>query len=253
MPDSPIDFENHVVILGWDSLAHRITRQLVVADKKVAVITKKTEAREVIQEAFSPDSVRVHLSQLNDWSTFDRVNIEEAFKVFVNLEDEEDSLVAILNMRALYDDLEFDVVLDNPELEDTFYTAGVTYAVSTRNLSSKLTASHLFEPEVANYTSDLLSASHESEEHDIQQYELLDSNEYVGQTWGDLFWALKEDLNCVPIGIGRPNPDAVGRKLTKIPSDDRTLRAGDQIILITSGATEEALESFFGTDEGIRR
>jgi voltage-gated potassium channel len=253
MPNTPIDFENHVVILGWDTLAHRITRQLVVADKKVAVITRQTDAREVIREAFSPENVRVHLSQLNDWSTFDQVNIEQASKVFVNLADEEDGLVAILNMKALYDGLEFDVVLSTPELEETFYTAGVTYAVSPQNLASKLTASHLFEPEVATYTSDLLSASDEADEHDIQQYELLDSNEYVGQTWGDLFWTLKDDLNCVPIGIGRSSADAMGRDLEKIPSDDRTLRAGDHIILITSGAKEDDLESFFGTDEGIGR
>ena len=252
MPDS-LDFEGHVVILGWDALAHRITRQLVAADKKVAVITRQTDAREVIQEAFAPENVRVHLAALNDWATFEQVNIEQALKVFVNLESEEDSLVAILNMRALYDDLEFDVVLNNPELEDTFYTAGVTYAVSPRNLASKLTASHLFEPEVATYTADLLSAADEAEEHDIQQYKLLDSNEYVGQTWGDLFWTLKEEHNCVPIGIGRPKPDSVGRELTKVPADDRTLRAGDHIILITAGAKEEALESFFGLDEGIGR
>jgi len=159
MSDASISFTNHVVILGWDDLAHRITRQLVLAEKKVAVITRKTEARELIQETFSSDDVQVHLSDLNDWTTFDVVNIEQAFKVFVNLDSEEDSLVAILNLKGHYDDLEFDVVLENPELEETFYSAGVTYAVSTRNLSSKLTAGHLFEPEVATFTSDLLSAS----------------------------------------------------------------------------------------------
>jgi voltage-gated potassium channel len=253
MSDSPIDFSNHVVILGWDALAHRITRQLVVADKHVVVITRQTEARDVIREAFAPEHVRVHLSQLNDWSTFDRVNIEQTSKVFVNLDDEEDSLVAILNLRALYDGLEFDVVLNKSELEDTFYTAGVTYAVSPRNVASKLTASHLFEPEVATYTADLLSASETADEHDIQQYELLDSNEYVGQTWGDLFWTLKEHLNCVPIGLGRPKPGGPGRELDKIPPDDTPLRAGDHVVLVTAGANEEALESFFGTEEGIRR
>lgn len=252
MSTSSINFENHVVILGWDALAHRITRQLVIADKKVAIITQQTDAREVIQETFDPGNVQVHLSELNDWSTFKTVNIEKSFRVFVNLDSEEDSLVAILNLKGLYDNLEFDVVLNNPELEDTFYAAGVTYAVSTRNLASKLTAGHLFEPEVATYTSDLLSASDEAGEHDIQQYELLESNEYVGQTWGDLFWDLKETLNCVPIGIGRAS-DEGSRDLTKLPPDDRPLHAGDHIILITEDTKESDLESFFGTDEGIGR
>lgn len=253
MSDSPIDFTNHVVILGWDALAHRITRQLVIAEKKVAVITRQTEARELIRDAFSPDDVRVHLSQLNDWTTFDAVNIEDSFKVFVNLENEQDSLVAILNLQGHYDGLEFDVVISNPELEETFYSAGVTYAVSTRNLASKLTAGHLFEPEAAAFTDDLLSASAEPGDHDIQQYELLDSHEYVGQTWGDLFWTLKDDLNCVPIGIGRSKPNTTKRNLTKMPSNDRTLRAGDHIVLITDHETEADLESFFGTKEGIGR
>ena len=253
MPDASVAFTNHVVILGWDGLAHRITRQLVLADKKVAVITRQTEARALIQETFSPDEVQVHLSDLNDWTTFDAVNIEQAFKVFVNLDSEEDSLVAILNLKGHYNGLEFDVVIENPELEDTFYSAGVTYAVSTRNLASKLTAGHLFEPEVATFTSDLLSASAETGDHDIQQYELTDEHEYVGRTWDDLFWTLKDDLNCVPIGIGRSKPDSVGRTVTKMPDDDRTLRAGDHIILITDHTTEDQLESFFGTDEGIGR
>lgn len=251
MTDSSNMFTNHVVILGWDDLAHEITRQLVVADKQVAVITRQSEVKELIQETFSENEVHVLLSQLNDWSTFDRANIEESFKVFVNLDNEEDSLVAILNLKALYNGLEFDVVLENPELEETFYSAGVTYAVSTRNLASKLTAGHLFEPEVAEYTSDLLSASNQPGDHDIQQYELLASNPYVGQTWSDLFWEIKTRFNCVPLGIGRSKPDTVGRELTKTPPDDHVLREGDHIVLVTSVEKESALESFFGTDEGI--
>lgn len=253
MTDRPTGFHNHVVILGWGPLAHRITRQLILAKKKVAIITQKPEAREVIEENFSPDVVQVHLSNLNDWTSFDAVNIAESSNVFVNLDNEEDSLVAILNLKGLYDGLEFEVVLNNPELEETFYTAGVTYAVSTRNLSAKLTASHLFEPEVATYTSDLLSASDQPGDHDIQQYELLPSSEYVGKTWGDLFWDLKQKLNCVALGIGRSTSDKSGRELEKVPSSDRRLRAGDHIVLITTVKTEDALESFFGTTEGIRR
>ena len=253
MSNASIDFTNHVVILGWDALAHRITRQLVLANKKVAIITRQTEARELIQDTFSPENVQVHLSDLNDWGAFDAVNIEASFKVFVNLDSEEDSLVAILNLKGHYDGLEFDVVIENPELEDTFYSAGVTYAVSTRNLASKLTAGHLFEPEVATFTADLLSASAEHGDHDIQQYALTDGHEYVDRTWGDLFWTLKDTLNCVAIGIGRSKPDSVGRTVTKMPDDDRTLRAGDHIILITDHATEDQLESFFGTNEGIGR
>lgn len=251
MADEPLPFTDHVVIVGWNALAHRITRQLVLAGRKVAVITRQTEARDVIRDAFSPDDVQVHLSKLNDWETFDRVNIEDSFKVFVNLDDEEESLVAILNMQAQYENLEFDVVLSNPELEDTFYTAGVTYAVSTKNLASKLTASHLFEPEVATYTSDLLSAGDEPGGHDIQEYELIESNPYVGQTWYNLFWDLKDELNCVPIGLGREQPDAPGRELIKIPADDTTLQAGDHVVLIMAAEKEEALEQFFGTSEGL--
>ncbi len=253
MSNSSIDFENHVVLLGWNALAHRITRQLVLADKQVAVITRQTEARELIRETFSPGEVQVHLSQLNDWSAFDQVNIERSIKVFINLDSEEDSLVAILNLKALYDGLEFDVVLENPELEETFYAAGVTYAVATENLASKLTSSHLHEPEVATFTSDLLSASEKNGDHDIQQYELLGTNGYVGQTWGDLFWDLKEQLNCVPIGLARPQPGEPRHDLTKVPPEDMRLQAGDHIVLITAAEKEPALESFFGTDEGIRR
>lgn len=252
MPDPSVPFTNHIIVLGWDALAHHITRQLVIAGRKVVVITHQTDVRDVIRDAFSPDDVRVHLSQLNDWSTFDQVNIEESYKVFVNLDNEEDSLVAILNLKALYDGLEFDVVLENQELEETFYAAGVTYAVSTQNLASKLTASHLFEPEVAAYTSDLLSASDAADAHDMQEYELLDEHDHVGQTWGDLFWTLKEQFNCVPIGLGR-STETGARELRKIPADDTPLRAGDHVVLITSSTKEDVLESFFGIDEGTRR
>lgn len=251
--NDPIDFENHVVMLGWNDLAHQITRQLVFAGKQVVVITQDTEARELIRETFEPENVRVHLSQLNDWSTFDQVNIEQSIKVFINLQDEEDSLVAILNLQGLYDGLEFDVVLQNPELEETFYAAGVTYAVSTENLASKLTASHLFESEVATYTADLLSVSQGSGDHDIQQYELLESNEYVGKTWGDLFWDLKDQFNSVPIGLARPSPNAVRHELKKLPPNDMTLQRGDHVVLISAADAQEELEAFFGTTEGIRR
>ena len=56
-------------------------------------------------------------------------------------------LIAILNMKKSYPDAKFLVTLDNPDLKETFQSAGVTYALSKNEMAANVsTVEFLFTP-----------------------------------------------------------------------------------------------------------
>lgn len=247
----PKDLEHHVVILGWDEFTSLVTEQLVAADHQVVVVTGEEEARDRIYEAFDRSQVLVFESYLSDFRELAEIRIESSLKVFVNLENDRESLVAILKMKELYDGLAYDVLLEDKELKDTFYVAGVQYAVSKFNISAKVLASHLFEPDAAEYLVDLLAAAETDEDLDVQQYAILESNPLAGEPYGEVFWRLKKEYNCVPVGLSKPSDGRVA-ELHKIPDDDMIVEPGDFLIVVLRGSSEGGIEELFGVREGMR-
>mgnify|MGYP006285767437 CR=1 FL=1 len=243
---------NHVIILGWDEFASLVTEQLVASQHQVVVVTREEEDRERIHEAFDPSQVMVFESYLADFQELEHVAIESCLKVFVNLGDDRESLVAILKMKDLYDGIEYDVLLEDKELKDTFYVAGVRYAVSKFNISAKVLASHLYEPDAAEYMIDLLAATETDKDLDVQQYQILESNPLAGEPYGDAFWKLKTEHDCVPVGLSKAQPDG-HHELHKIPEDDLLVEAGDFMLLVIRGAAEAGIEELFGVIEGMRQ
>lgn len=245
-------FKNHIIIIGWDSFAEDVVLQLVNADRKVAVMTDKKDDIDLIYQRFDRKKVFVGFSDLSNYNSLETLNAQDAKTIFLNNGNDSDKLISILNIRKICTKSEFVVLLDSRELKETFKSAGVRYVLSKNEVASRILASYIFEPAVADFTCDLItSAGHDDEsDYDIQQYEVVKDNPFLGKSYGDLFKNLKEEHNIIAIGLNKQGKD--GRGLLKVPNDFETIEVGDDVIVIANGDTEIIMQRIFKTNEGIQ-
>lgn len=241
-------FEKHIIILGWDSFSESVAQQLVKADKKVAVMTDVKNHTDLIYQKFRSKEMFVCFSDLSNYDSLELLNIDKARTVFLNNGSDSDKLIAILNIRRICPDVDFVVLLDDINLRETFINAGVTYVLSKNEIASRLVASYIFEPAVAEFTKDLITSTDSELEYDIQQYCIMKNNAYAGKEYGFVFDDLRKKHNVQAIGLQKSG-DKPG--LHKFPDDSEIVEAGDYIILIANGKTEKSMQNLFGVEEGI--
>jgi len=241
-------FERHVLILGWDEFARSVVRQLLDADQRIAVVSDKKDDVEMIYEQYPRDRMFALYADVRDTAMLEKAGIVRAGMVFPNLVSDTDKLISVLNLKREYPDARFVVALDNPDLKDTFETAGVTFVLSRSEIAAKMVASYIFEPDVAEYETDLMASAKDESEYDIQQYRVIEANPILGTTFGEAFRELKAKYNAVLIGLSKRDGDR--RQLLKLPADDVPIDLGDYLVLIVEGSGERALSAAFGVGEG---
>lgn len=243
------NFTHHIIIIGWDEFARTVTTQLIYAERKVAIVTDKKDDIDLIYEAYGKEQVFVLFSDLKNNAMLEKLNVAEAYMLFLNLKDDTDKLISILNIKKSYPDASFMVTLENSDLQATFQSAGVTYALSKNEIAAKMLASYIFEPDVANYESDLLASVAGEDDYDIQQYKVLANNPYANRSYGETFTELKQRYNVVCIGLVKLKEES--RTLIKIPADNAVIEVGDYLIMIVSGQNEQFIVDTFKTREGV--
>lgn len=242
-------FENHAVIIGWNEFGWHVVDQLVGVGKRVAIVTNRKDDVDLIQEKYSPKSVFVLFSDYTNIDLLKKVSIETATICFVNLEDDTEKLVYVLNIKKVYPETDFVVTLENGDLKSTFLTAGVRNTISTKEISSKLLASYMFEPDVATYSESILSYAKSDGDYDIKQLLITPKNPYNGKSYQEVFFDLKKRYNTVLIGITKR--DKYGqKKLIKNPLGDLKINSGDYLIIILNGKAFKLLRKVFGVEEG---
>lgn len=242
------NFTNHAVVIGWSGSGYEVLEQLIGVGKKVAIITNRRDDIDLIRESYSNNLVFTLLADYNKMEVLEKANIRQSSIVYVNFEDDTEKLVHVLNLKKIYGDLSFIVTLDNSNLKKTFLSAGVTYTISKNEISSKLLASYIFEPDVARYSEDILSYANSKEDYDIKEYKVTSDNPYKGLTYEDVFFELKKELNVILIGLSKVKDG--DRKLFKNPGNDIIIEVGDYMIMIMNGGASKAIESVFKTEEG---
>ncbi len=242
------NFTNHAVIIGWNNIGYEVLEQLIGVGKKAAIVTNRRDDIDLIRESYSNQQVFTLLADYNKMEMLEKVNIKESAVVYVNFDDDTEKLVHILNIKKFYSDLKFIVTLDNSNLKNTFLSAGVTYTISKNEISSKLLASYIFEPDVARYSEDILSYAESDDDYDIKEYKVTAENPYAGMTYHDAFYKLKKESNVILIGLSKVKGKE--RKLIKNPADDITIEANDFLIMIMNGGASMHIEAIFKTEEG---
>jgi len=226
-------FNRHTVIIGWNTFGRAVTDQLVGAGKKAAIITNNKNDVDLIYKRYSPKNVFVLYGDPNNFEFLKKTNIQNSSNVFVNLEDDTQKLVYILNMKKYFEGLDYVVTLDNANLKTTFFSAGVTHTISKHEISSKLLASYIFEPDVAAYSEDIMSYASTDEDHDIKQFKVVEQNPYLNKFYNHAFMDLKKAYNCVLIGISKRKDGKM--TLIKNPEEDIIIELGDYLIMIMDG------------------
>lgn len=245
-------FEGHAVIIGWNEFSKMVMDQLIGVGKKVAIVTNNREDVDHISEQYNKKSIFTLYSDFTSYEMLKKTNIEHSSIVFVNLHNDTEKLVYILNMKKYFPNLEYVVTLDNGDLKNTFLSAGVTNTISKHEISSKLLASYMFEPDVATYSESIMSFAKGDGDYDIKQLMVTHDNPYLGKAYQDVFFDLKSKYNTVLIGITKR--DKYGNKrLIKNPLGDLKIASGDYMIVILNGKAYKLLKRVFGVEEGYIR
>ncbi|UXP31705.1 NAD-binding protein [Reichenbachiella agarivorans] len=242
-------FEDHVVIIGWSDFGQLVTEQLIGASKQVAIVTNQRAEIDLIHEKYDKKHVFTLYADFENFEVLKKVNIEKSSVVFVNLTDDTEKLVFILNIKKIYDQLEFVVTLQNANLKNTFINAGVTNAISPQEISSKILASYMFEPDVAAYTEDIMSFAHTPTDYDIKQFLVTYDNPFLNQKYQLAFDQIKSRYNGVLIGMVKRNSHGK-RHLIKNPQKDYTIELSDYLIVIVNGSSFELIQKAFNVKEG---
>ncbi|MBI1766928.1 MAG: NAD-binding protein [Bacteroidetes bacterium] len=243
------NFKNHVVIIGWNDFGQSVISHLIGAGKQVAVITKDRGHIDIIREYYTSDLVYTLFSDYNNFDQLEKSNIREASIVFVNLNDDTEKLVYIINIKKHFENLNYVVTLDNGNLKSTFMHAGVTYTISKNEISSKLLASYIYEPDVAFFSEELIAYAHEADEYDMKQLLVKPDNIYANTPYNKAFFDLKKDCNVVLIGLVK-HVNGV-RKLMKNPEGDVRIETGDYLLMMMDGKGRDKLSKLFHIEEGI--
>ncbi len=243
------NFKNHVVIIGWNEFGQSVISHLIGAGRQVAVITKDRGHIDIIREYYSMEQVYTLFSDYNNFDMLEKANIRQANIVFVNLNDDTEKLVYIINIKKHFANLNYVVTLDNGNLKSTFMHAGVTYTISKNEISSKLLASYIYEPDVAFFSEELIAYAHEDNEYDMKQFLVKPDNIYANTPYDKAFFDLKRDCNVVLIGLVKNNNGE--KKLLKNPEGNIKIEAGDYLMMMMDGKGRNKLSKLFQVEEGI--
>ncbi|MGL1931901.1 MAG: potassium channel protein [Desulfotalea sp.] len=240
---------NHVVIIGWNDFSHGVLTQLVNADIKACLITNNKDNIDLIYNNFTKDQVFVIYSDYNAPDCLDKANAQRATSLMPCLDDDTKNLVFILNTKKKFPDISIVVRINQPELKETFSSAGVSFTITQNEVSSKIVASYMFEPSVASFSDDLLASATDDEDYDIKQYYISDNYPYADKKFSETFHNLKNRYNVVAVGIEKFENGKT--KLIKLPSDETILSSGDYLLVMTSGKNTKHLDKVFGCKEGL--
>lgn len=240
--------KDHFVIIGWDNFASNVAEWVGDAGKEIAVITNNPADIEIIYNKFGNKKVFVLFSDYDKPERFELCNIKDSASVFINFHEDSDTLVHLLNIKKKYPSLNYVASLNKAELRDTFHAAGITFSVSNNEVASKLVASYIFEPDVANFTEDIMASAQSEDDYDMVEYEILEKNPYKGKDYFEVFLSIKEKYNCVLLGISR---EVNGQfSIIKNPRKGEKILLGDYIIMLADGSAKLEIGKLFDIKEG---
>lgn len=243
------DFKNHVVIIGWNEFGQSVISHLIAAGKRIAIITKERSTIDIIREYYNTEQVFTLYSDYNNYEMLEKANIRDASIVFINLNDDTEKLVYVINLKKHFANLNYVVTLDNGNLKSTFQNAGVTYTISKNEISAKLLASYIYEPDVALFSEEIIAYAHDEDDYDIKQIQIKSDNPFVGSFYEKAFFDLKKTCNTILIGIVKVSEGQ--RKFLKNPESSVKIEPNDYLVILMDGRGSEKLKKYFQITEGL--
>jgi voltage-gated potassium channel len=243
------DFKNHVVIIGWNDFGKSVISHLVAAGKQVAIITKDRSSIDSIREYYDSEQVYTLYADYSNYDMLEKSNIRNASIVFVNLNDDTEKLVYVINLKKHFSNLNYVVTLDNGNLKNTFQNAGVTYTICKNEISAKLMASYIFEPDVALFSEEILAYAQNETDYDIKQMKVPAGNSFVGSFYDKAYFDLKKTCNVVLVGLVKLKDGK--RQFMKNPEGAVLIEEGDYLVMMMDGNARTKLKKQFRIHEEV--
>lgn len=242
------DMTGHYVVVGYDKFAAKVIDILIKADKKVAVVTDLFENIDKIYNAFGTENLFVLCTDYSDVKKFDLLSIKNAKLIYINLPDDAAKLVSIININRQYPNLQYLVSLEDSDLHETFESIGVKYIISRNDIASKMIASYIFEPDVAELSVDLMSDTLSDNDYDIQQFLVKKGNPYIGTKFIDALLDIKKRTKAILLSISKKTSS--GYNLIKSPTDDEIISEDDYLIMINNLESQNSIKNIFNVEQG---
>jgi len=242
------NFVNHIVCIGWNDFSRMVVNEVLAAKKKVAIVTGNKDDVDLIYDQYGHTEVFVLFADLHNIESLSKTNPNESSEVFLSFSDDTESLIYVIHFKKLYPKPSVVVAIQNHKLRDTFMTAGVKYVVARNEISSKLVASYVFEPDVADLNIDLLSSAITDDDFDNQQYIVNKDNPYLNKKYIEAFIDLKQNYNVVLLGMSRVINK--NKSLMVNPESNTIIELNDYLIMMVSGKTKGIIEKLFEVCEG---
>lgn len=242
------EFKEHIIFIGWNEFSRMVAEEIYHTSKKIAVVTRSKDDIDLIYTQFGKENTFALYADYHNLESLSKANVAEAAAVFISIPDDAQVLLYVLDFKQRFPQPQIVVSIENSKLKDTFRSAGVTYAIARNEIASKMVASYMFEPDVANLNYDLISSSRSLVDHDMFEFRVKDDNKYVDKTYMELFVDMKKSHNAVVVGLSR-KVDGEWTLFTNPPQSEQIL-AGDYVVLMCNGSAKKQLISTFGVEEG---
>ncbi len=226
---------NHCIIIGWNSFSKQVAEQIVKAKEDLAIVVDKEADLVQIKQLYKNKQCFVLLCELDDFEMLEKINIATSKRVYIDFENDTDTLVYSISLKKQFQDLNCVVAIENIQLKQSFNYLGIEYIISKKEIVSKFIASYIFEPNVAMLTEDLISTSTTKENLDICETTITENSGLINLSYVDAYITQKQDHNIILLGVSR------GGKLFKNPDNTFVLKAKDVIVFIANGKSKTLL------------
>lgn len=241
-------FENHIVFIGWNEFSRMVANEIYHTGKQIAIVTPSKDEIDLIYAQFGKETTFALYADYHNLDSLTNANIDEASAVFISIPDDAQVLLYVLDFKKKFPGPQIVVSIENSKLKATFKTAGVTYAIARNEIASKMVASYIFEPDVANLNYDLISSARDNIDNDMQEYKVLEDNKYVGKDYLEVFIEMKKSYNAILVGLSR-KIDQSWTLITNPPEGEKIM-AEDYMVLMANGGAKKIIAKSFGVKEG---
>ena len=235
------DFTGHVVICGWTNIGKVTLDELIATEQKTVVITDDEDEITKIRDAGDKKYLYTVFGDYKNPKVLKRANIDEAKTIVIATDDDTESLIISLTVKDINPDARMIVSINNDELKNTLYSAGVTYVSSPTEMAGRMVASAAFEPEVARFVEDITTST---SGYDVQQYVISPTSFANGMSVAKFQKKMQEMDGPLLVAVGKYKPEKRKNrgspenwKLITNPSSKLKIKENDVVVVI--GNSEE--------------
>ncbi|MEF8874851.1 MAG: NAD-binding protein [Candidatus Thermoplasmatota archaeon] len=248
------DFDDHVVICGWTTIGKVTLDELMATEQPTVVITDDEDEITKIRDEGDEEYLYTVYGDYKNEKVLKRANIRNARTIVIATDDDTDSLVISLNVKEMNPEARMIVSIDNDELKNTLYSAGVTYVSSPSEMAGRMVASAAFEPEVARFVEDVTTST---SGYDVQQYIISSSSFANGMSVANFQKKMRSIEGPLLVAVAKYKPgerkdkkDPENWNLVPNPPPDVKIKEDDVIVVIGNSEENEKLAKTLDSKQG---